>query len=581
MKRRLAAILAADVVGYSRLVEADEEGTLAALRLLRTQTIEPLIVHHHGRVVKLMGDGFLVEFASALDAVKCAIGWQEGITGQDEPFPLQFRIGINLGDIVIDGDDILGDGVNIAARLEGLAEPGGVVISDVVHQSVHGKLNLVFESGGVHALKNIETPVTIWTWVGNVPKAGHQTPSLSLPDKPSIAVLPFTNLSGDADQEYFSDGITEDIITELCRFRNLFVIARHSSFTYKDRSIKVQEVGRDLGVEFVVEGSVRKAGSRIRVTAQLVEASTGNHLWAERYDRDLEDIFAVQDELTESIVSCLPGRMEDAGTSQAKRKRTASMTAYDHLLLGLEQFRRFAREQNAKAREYFEKAIEIDPLFARAHALLASTYVWDIMAEFGDEHWDEAYQSIQTALSLDHEDAWSHAILGFLLFLQREDEDAEAEFQRAVTLNANDADVAAFRANVLVYLGQWRDALGSISRALRLNPHPPRWYHWYHALALFSGHKYEEALGAIRRIGPHFTPAHAYAAACHAHINQIEDARSEMSIFANAIETFPKSHAQCQQRTASRVAAERAARYRVPEDSAHFLTGLRKAGFSV
>jgi adenylate cyclase len=588
MERRLAAILAADVVGYTRLMGADEAGTLRRLTVLREKVLKPLISEHHGRIVKLMGDGLLVEFASAVDSVACAMAWQSSVAlheaDNDAAVALQFRIGINLGDVIAEGGDIHGDGVNIAARLEGLAQPGGICLSDDVYRHAKGKTEAQFEDIGDQKLKNVADPVRVYNVVVG-PSAAKAptsvTEPLPLPDKPSFAVLPFTNMSDDPEQEYFSDGITEDIITELSRFRSLFVIARNSSFTYKGRSVKVQDVAKDLGVRFVVEGSVRKAGNRVRVTTQLIEASTGNHLWAERYDRDLEDIFAVQDEITGNIVSCLPGRLEDAGTAQAKRKRTASMTAYDYLLLGLEQFKLFGRDQNAEARKLFQKAIEIDPLYARAHALVASTYVWDVMAEFGDESLDEAFDAVRTALSLDHEDAWAHAILGFMLFLQGEDEEAVAEFQRAVALNANDADVAAFWANVLVYLGRWREALDWISKALRLNPHPPRWYYWYQALALFSGHRHEEAIKAIRQLGPELTPGHAYLAACYAHLNQINEAISELAAFTEAYPTIPEDCEGRETKSAAKLAKDRACRYRVAADAEHFLKGLRKAGFEV
>jgi adenylate cyclase len=589
MRRRLAAILAADVVGYSRLMGEDETGTLERLKSLRKELVQPKITEHQGRIVKLMGDGLLAEFASVVEAVQCAVQIQEQMVEHDIGVPdeqrIRLRIGVNLGDVIVENTDIYGDGVNIAARLEALCEPGEIRISGKVHEEVHGRTELLFEDMGEHEVKNIDRPLRVWRWrsdpVGAAVQTAVSAQRLPLPDKPSIAVLPFSNMSGDTEQEYFSDGITEDIITELSRFRNLFVIARNSSFTYKARSVKVQDVGRNLGVEFVVEGSVRKAGNRIRVTAQLVEASTGNHLWADRYDRKLEDIFAVQDDITESIVSCLPARLEDVGTSKALRKRTASMTAYDHLLLGIEKFRCFARKENAEARRLFEKAIQIDPLYARAYALLAATHVWDAMADFADVPMGEAFQTIQTALSLDHEDAWSHAILGFLLFLRREDGDAEVAFRRAVGLNANDADVAAYWSNVLVYLGRCQDALNFIGKALRLNPHPPRWYHLYHALALFSDQKYEEAISAIRRIGPNFAPAHAYAASCQGHLGQIENAKLELAAFTNATEIDREHHDQHPNRTASLRLVERAARYRVPDDGEHFLAGLRKAGLSV
>jgi adenylate cyclase len=578
MERRLAAILAADVVGYSRLMGADEAGTLTALKAHREGLIDPLIAGHNGRTVKLMGDGALVEFASVVDAVACAVAVQRGMAERNAEAPteqrIDFRIGINIGDVIVEGDDIYGDGVNIAARLEGLAEPGGICISGDVFRQVRGKLDLPFDDLGEQALKNIAEPIrtyriAVGEGVGGAP--GGQADSPTLPDKPSIAVLPFDNMSGDADQAYFADGITEDIITELSRFRQLFVIARNSSFTYRGRSAKVQDVAKDLGVRYVVEGSVRKAGNRVRVTAQLVDAQSGSHLWAERYDRELADIFAVQDEITRNIVAALPGRLEEADRDRARRKRTSNMTAHDYLLLGLERFRRFSPDENAAARELFQQAIALDPLYARAHTMLASTDVWDVMTDAShDDPLDAALGAVRTALALDNEDGWSHAIHGFILFLRRRDDEAEAAFRRAVALNPNDADTAAFLANVLVYWGRWQEALDWFVQADRLNPYPPGWYHWYRALALYSGREYEQAVRAIREIRPLFPMCHAYLAACHAQLDRPDEAEAELAAFTGGGGG----------NTALELARERADRYRDPADRDHFLDGLRKAGLA-
>ena len=309
VQRRLAAILSADVAGYSRLMGEDEAGTLAALKRHRTAVVDPEIAAHNGRIVKLMGDGALVEFASVVDAVECAVAVQQGMAKRNAGVPedkrIAFRIGINLGDIIVEGDDIYGDGVNVAARIQEIAAPGGVCISSKVQGEVTGKVEAAFKDAGEHELKNIAKPVRVYRWTEGTEAPVSEAAPLALPDKPSIAVLPFTNMSGDPEQEYFSDGISEDIITELSRFRSLFVIARNSSFAYKGQSVNVGKIGQELGVAYVVEGSVRKAGNRVRITAQLVEAASGNHLWAERYDRDLDDIFAVQDEVTIAIVTAI------------------------------------------------------------------------------------------------------------------------------------------------------------------------------------------------------------------------------------------------------------------------------------
>ncbi|MDX1575979.1 MAG: adenylate/guanylate cyclase domain-containing protein, partial [Kiloniellales bacterium] len=359
----------------------DEAGTLRRLTELRQQVLEPLIADHRGRIVKLIGDGLLVEFASVVDALACALAWQDGVvereTAADEDTRLRFRIGINLGDVIVEGDDIHGDGVNIAARLEGLAEPGGICLSDDAFRQVRGKIAAEFEDLGEQDLKNVAQPVRVYRIAASgsqpLPGESREKPReepLAMPDKPSIAVLPFLNLSGDPEQEYFSDGITEDIITELSRFRGLFVIARNSSFRYKGQSPRVQDIGRALGIHYVVEGSVRKFGARVRVTAQLIEAESGNHLWAERYDRDLNDIFAVQDEVTQAIVAALPGRLDAAAFEKGRRRGTESLSAYDYLLRG-EWFLQRGGPADSEALAMFEKATEADPNSARAYARIA------------------------------------------------------------------------------------------------------------------------------------------------------------------------------------------------------------------
>ncbi|MDH3738807.1 MAG: adenylate/guanylate cyclase domain-containing protein, partial [Alphaproteobacteria bacterium] len=353
VQRRLAAILAADMVGFSRLMGADEVGTIARQRALREELIDPEVVGHSGRIVKTTGDGMLVEFASVVDAVQCALAIQQGIASREPDLPddrrICFRIGINLGDIVIDGDDILGDGVNIAARLEGLSAPGGICISDVVHQSVAGKLDLDFDDLGEQSFKNIDKPVKAFAiapseFGSNIPTPTQATDQQQSDGKPSVAVLPFSNMSGNPDDEYFSDGLTEDIITELSRFRELAVIARNSTFQFKGRAADVAHIGQELNARYVVEGSVRRAANRIRINAQLVEAVSGEHIWADRYDRDLDDIFAVQDELTTTIAANLGVRVQDAVLDRSLRKNPTDLNAYECVL----QARRFTVLLNAE-----------------------------------------------------------------------------------------------------------------------------------------------------------------------------------------------------------------------------------------
>ncbi len=586
LPRKLAAILYADVAGYSRLTGEDEEGTHRRLSS-SLDAISSAIESHDGRVVHYAGDAVLAEFPTVSEALGCAIGIQQTLSEKSRDVPPEkrvlFRIGLNMGEVIVDRGDIYGDGVNVAARLEALADPGGICVSEAVRSGVGRKLPVSFEFMGEQLVKNIAEPVRAYHVVpsgrSEATPAGGAERDRGAAEKPSIAVLPFANMSADPEQSYFSDGITEDIITELSRFRSLLVIARNSSFSFRDQGLGVRDVGRRLGVRYLVEDSVRKAGRRVRVTVQLVDAASGLQLWAERYDRQLEDIFAVQDEITQAIVATLPGRLEDAGWHSARRKTPASMTAYDHVLVGLERFNRFTSENNAQARVCFRRAVEIDPDYARAHALLGVTHVWDAMMGSGREgRLAEAIGSIEKALSLDDNDAWTHGVFGLLLFMREADERAEAHLRRAVSLNANDADAAAFMCNFLVYMGQCDEALDWIDKAMRLNPFPPSVYHWYRALALFSARRYDQAAKAIKKITPMLRWGHGYLAACYARTNRPTDAQRELSAFVAATQKALQNGAEPARPVTVDVALERAARYRNPADGAHFLDGLRKAG---
>jgi adenylate cyclase len=378
--RRLAAILAADVAGYSRLIGADEGGTLQALKAIRAELIDPKIASHNGRLVKTTGDGLLVEFGSVVDALRCATEVQAGMAERNatmrENKRIEYRIGINMGDIVVEDGDIFGDGVNVAARLEVLAAPGGICVSARVQEDAVGKLDLAFEDMGEQQLKNIARPVRAYgVATSSVSATAQETPALALPDKPSVAVLPFNNMSGDPEQEFLADGIAEDIITALSRYPSLFVIARNSCFTYKGRAVDVKQVGRELGVRYVLEGSLRKSGNRIRVTAQLVEAESGNHVWAERYDRDLADIFAVQDETTEAVTIAVAPAIRNAELRRAIRKPTGNLDAWAAYQRGLWHLSKSIAEDNALAREFFQRAIDLDPNFAGGYRGLAMAYV--------------------------------------------------------------------------------------------------------------------------------------------------------------------------------------------------------------
>ncbi|WP_051380682.1 adenylate/guanylate cyclase domain-containing protein [Bradyrhizobium sp. WSM1743] len=381
MARKLAAIVAADVVGYSRLMGVDEAETLAALKTHQRELIAPNIAEHQGRIVKTTGDGLLIEFSSVIEAVECAVEVQRAMQGRNEDVPadhrIEFRVGVNLGDIIIDGDDIYGDGVNVAARLEALAEANGICVSRVVHDQVRDKLDLVFEDLGERQLKNIARPVHVFRVPAPATELRMQSasPALALPDKPSIAVLPFTNMSGDSEQDYLADGMVEDIITALSHFKALFVIARNSSFAYKGRAVDVKVVGRELGVRYVLEGSVRRAANRVRITGQLIDTATGAHLWANRFDGGLGDIFDLQDQVTESIVGAIAPAVERAEIERATRKATERLDAYDHYLRGLAKSYQDANQQAcSEALHLFNSAIELDPYFATAYARAAFCY---------------------------------------------------------------------------------------------------------------------------------------------------------------------------------------------------------------
>ncbi|MCS3731496.1 winged helix-turn-helix domain-containing tetratricopeptide repeat protein [Bradyrhizobium betae] len=422
----------------------------------------------------------------------------------------------------------------------------------------------------------IGPPVTTGSEVG--PPA---SPVSAGSDKPSLAVLPFSNLSGDPAQDYFSDGITEDIIAELSRFRSLFVVARHSSFTYRGKTAEIKRVGRELGVGYVAEGSVRKIGSGVRVTVQLLDAASGYNLWTERYDRELEDIFALQDDIVQTIVAALPGRLEDAGRDIARRKPTLSFTAYDLVLLGNERWRQLTVKGMAEAREYFRRAVALDPQYARARANIAWTIVCDVFLESpAAATLDEAHREIESALDIDDGDAWSHGVFAQLLFLRNQDDKAEIHFSRALALNPNDADVAAIFANILVYWGRWQEALAWIGMAKRLHPFPPNLYHWYHALALYSGHEYEQAVKALMEARSLDRWSHGLLAACYAQMGALGDARSEAEAFVS--ERYRELNANGEPAPANSLdlARARGERYRNAADREHFLSGLRKAGLT-
>lgn len=466
-ERRLAAILAADVVGYSRLIRADEEGTLAELARVREEVIKPELAARGGRVVKLMGDGILVEFLSAVEAVRAAIAIQTAMAEREAATEIVLRIGINLGDVVVDGDDLYGDGVNIAARLEGKADPGGICVADGVHEQVRDRLEVAFRDGGPISVRNIDRPVHAWHWSSGSVHA----PSVELPSRPAIAVLPFNNMSADPEQEYFSDGVTEDIITELSRFSELFVIARNSSFQFKDQSVDIRDAAIRLGVQYVVEGSVRKAGNRVRVTAQLIDASAGAHLWADRYDRQLEDIFEVQDDVVRAIVGVLPGRIAAARAEGVGRKPTRDLTAFDYLLRGNHVLHRRGNAVR-EALRFYQMAVERDPNFAAAHAMIAiaeGMSVWDL-STYDDNPLERAYAAGKRAVELDGDDYRSHGGFGEALRQLGQHALARRHLERAMALNPNSAQVFGYWAMLQAYTGDQQGAVETYHRATKLDP---------------------------------------------------------------------------------------------------------------
>ena len=503
VERRLAAILAADVAGYSRLMAADEEGTLARLQAHRRELIDPKITDHHGRTVKTTGDGILVEFASAVDALRCALEIQQGMANrnrQEAPgAAIRFRVGLTVGDIILQGNDIFGDGVNIAARIEGLAEPGGISVSEDAYRQVRGKLDVVFEDTGEQPLKNLPHPVRIYR-VSPGSGAALPRPTLALPDKPSIAVLAFQNIGGDPEQEYFADGMVDDIITELSRMRWLFVIARNSSFTYKGRAVDVKQVGRELGVRYVLEGSIRRAGDRVRITGQLIDAATAAHLWADRFDGSLADVFELQDQVTASVIAAIAPKLEQAEINRAKYKPTENLDAYDYYLKAMAEFRLWTREGNDEALRLFGQAYSIDPSFSSAWGMAARCYSqrkscgWlvDRSREIA-----EAERLARRAAALGKDDAVALTSAAIALAYVVGDLDDGAELaERALALNPNLAIAWLYSGWIKVWLGEIDPALKDLAKAMRLNPHDPQVFNMQAATAVayfFAGRHAEAA----------------------------------------------------------------------------------------
>ena len=591
--RRLAAILAADVVGYSRLMGVDEVATLQALKTHRREVVDPAIAAYHGRIVKTTGDGMLVEFASAVDAVNCAMTVQKSMADRNDTSApdangspsIVFRIGINVGDIIIDGDDIFGDGVNVAARVEAECEPGGVCLSANTFEQIRSKTSFAFDDMGERQLKNIERPVRIYSArVGGptVTSENRDTPSLldtgkplPLPDKPSIAVLPFQNMSGDPEQEYFADGMVEDIITALSQFKSLFVIARNSSFTYKGKAaVDIKQVGRELGVRYVLEGSVRKSGSRVRITSQLIEAGSGAHLWADRLDGSLENIFDLQDQVTTKVAGAIAPTLEKAEIDRAKRRPTESSDAYDYFLRGMAIYYRYSKEASSEALHFFYRAIEADPDFVLAYARAAIVYAQRKQSSWMEDAEHETNEGMRLArrsAELGRDDAFALGAAGFTLaFLGWQLDQGAALIDQALVLNSNSALVWQASGWVRIYLGEPEVAVEHLQRALRLSPADPDAPQIASATswALINAGRYEEAISWADKAlfeRPTFMPALRMCAICNALAGRIETAQRTVAIFRQhypewRIRNFPKGL------------------LRRPDDYAKFVEGLRKAG---
>jgi adenylate cyclase len=468
MERRLTAILAADVVGYSRLMGSDEAGTLAQLKEIRQAVIDAKIAEHGGRIVKLTGDGVLVEFSSVVNAVSCATEIQTALRARKSKSPIQFRVGINLGDVIVDGDDIYGDGVNVAARLESVAQPGGIAVSQSVRDQVGNRLSVTFEDCGEQQLKNIEKPIRVYNVLPDEPIGGEM--SAATRDKPSIAVLPFNNMSGDPEQEYFSDGITEDIITDLSKVSGLLVVARHTAFTYKGKSMKVDQVGRDLGINYVLEGSVRKVGTRVRVTGQLTNVRDGDHVWAERFDRDLTDIFAIQDEITHAIVEQLKVKLLPQEKKSIEQAPTDNIEAYTYYLRGRDFLHRRSKHYSRIARQMFAKAVTLDPKYARAYAGMADCDSFLYLNYRVDVPIDGLLTTTQKALSLDDSLAEAHASRGLALSAAQRYDEAKVEFERAIALDPNLFEAHYFYARASFAEGKIEQATHLFERASQIRP---------------------------------------------------------------------------------------------------------------
>ncbi len=581
VQRRLAAILAADVVGYSRLMEIDEPGTLLRLKSLRREILETNTKRHGGRIFKTTGDGAFVEFPSAVDAVQSAIEIQRAVAARNEHLAsdkrLELRIGVSLGDVIVEGDDLYGNGVNVAARMQTLAEPGGICISGNVQEHIGKALDVGFEDLGNQNVKNLDRPIRCYRLNGTLGAGEASLPprrsnAPQSPNKPSIAVLPFQNMSGDREQEYFADGISEDIITALSKISRLFVVARNSSFTFKGKSVRVQEASSSLGVRFILEGSVRRAGNKVRITAQLVDGISGGHLWAERFDRDLTDIFAVQDEVTREIVSALALNLTEGERRRVASEHTGNLEAYDCFLRGREHWWRQREEPNRQARELLQRATELDPNFAPAHALLASIHVRDYANQWSEapaRSLEWAHMSASRAAALNDSYPRAHWALATVYVWMRRNDEAIAEAERAISLDPNFAEGHVILGFALLYSGRPQDAIACFDRGAALDPYHQDILLHFQAQARFHLGKFEEAIGYLKRRlvrNPETDISRVLLAACYGHLGHTDEARC---IWEELLRFNPQYSLEHRRQVLP---------YKNPSDFEAILEGLRKAG---
>ena len=570
VQRRLAAILAADVVGYSKLMESDEVGTLALFNTIRADVLDPAIETCRGRIFKTTGDGFLAEFASAVDAVQCAVRVQEAMAKRE----LVFRIGVNLGDIIIEGEDVFGDGVNVAARLEGLAPPGGVLFSDSVHAQVAGKAGIDFTDAGEATLKNIDRPVAVWRWGGDgMPESPAPVAAPARPDKPSIAVLPFANRGADAEQAFFSDGIAEDIVTALSRLNGFFVISYNTTVAFRGSAKDARAIAGDLGVRYVLEGSVRTAGPRVRITAQLTDADGGQQLWAERYDRALDDVFAIQDEITESVVGCIEPELYAAEHERLKRKPPQNLDAWESFVRGMFLYSQHSQDGTRDALDMLARAVALDGDYAQAHGLMAVTLVWRSYQGWEDREdaFARATSAANRAVQCDPREPWAYIARGFMEFATRRNAETVAAFQRAVDCSPNFAYAHGLLGAAHAMGGRPDEAIACIDHGVRLSPRDifGEEYHLYYAFTHFQAGRYAEAAAAAEfaiQQRPGHPVLYIMGASAHAHAG--DDVRAE-ALAAELTRLVPDIAASGIERDFFYVSAE---------DRTRLADGLRRAG---